>query len=67
MRTNGICETKNLALDRYRDRSPVVEGPDGVRDCVAQLGLLRSCPDVLEGALREMGITENGDEIADAE
>lgn len=33
------------------------------RDCVSQMQLLRERPEVLVRALREMGITENGDEV----
>jgi hypothetical protein len=37
------------------------------RDCVTQMRVLRSRPDVLANALREMGITENGDDVSDQE
>jgi hypothetical protein len=37
------------------------------RDCVSQMRLARNRPDVLASALREMGITENGDGIPDDE
>lgn len=37
------------------------------QDCVAQMEMLRSHPDVLANALREMGVTESGDEVRDDE
>jgi len=36
-------------------------------DCVSQMRLARSRPEVLANALRAMGITENGDEMPDQE
>jgi len=37
------------------------------RDCVAQLERYRNRPDVLAAALRDMGVTESGDEVEEAE
>ena len=36
-------------------------------DCVSQMRLARSRPEVLANALRAMGITESGDEMPDQE
>jgi hypothetical protein len=36
-------------------------------DCVSQMRLARSRPDVLASALRAMGISESGDEMPDQE
>ena len=36
-------------------------------DCVSQMRLARSRPEVLANALLAMGITENGDEMPDQE
>jgi hypothetical protein len=38
---------------------------DEGRDCVEQMELIRARPDVLAKALRDMGITEGGDEVRD--
>jgi hypothetical protein len=35
------------------------------RDCISQMRLARRHPEVLASALREMGVTENGDDLPD--
>jgi hypothetical protein len=36
-------------------------------DCVRQMQMFRHRPDVLASTLRDMGITESGDEVSDHE
>ena len=43
------------------------EGSDVGRDCVAMMEVVRSHPEVLANVLREMGVTESGDEVRDEE
>ena len=51
----------------YRNGGDLIEDRENGRDCVTQMRVLRSRPDVLANALREMGITENGDDVSDQE
>jgi hypothetical protein len=51
----------------YRNGGNLVEDRDNGRDCVTQMRLLRSRPDVLANVLREMGVTESGDDLPDDE
>jgi hypothetical protein len=51
----------------YRNGGNLVEDRDNGRDCVTQMRLLRSRPDVLANVLREMGVTESGDGLPDDE
>lgn len=37
------------------------------RDCVTQMGMLRNHPDMLTEALRDMGVTENGEGMPEEE
>ncbi len=46
-----------------RKARPVVNSRGGDWDCVRQMQMFRHRPDVLAGALRDMGISENGDEV----
>ena len=58
----------NLDLNvYYRNGGNLIEDRDGGRDCVTHMRLLRSRPDVLANALRDMGITESGDDLPDNE
>lgn len=49
----------------YRNGGNLVEDREQGRDCVTQMRLLRRRPDVLANALRDMGVTESGDETPD--
>lgn len=60
MNTELTAKTERRESRRDEDRS---HG----RDCVSQMLLARSHPDVLANALREMGITESGDGVPDDE
>jgi hypothetical protein len=40
-----------------------VNARGGDWDCVRQMQMFRHRPDVLASALRDMGVTENGDEV----
>jgi hypothetical protein len=51
----------------YRHGGNIVEDRESGRDCVSQMALVRKRPDVLANHLRAMGITEDGDELADDE
>jgi hypothetical protein len=44
---------------------PVVNNRGGDWDCVRQMQMFRHRPDVLATALRDMGVTETGDEVPD--
>ena len=68
MGSNGTCEANNLDLNfYYRNGGNLVEDLDNGRDCVTQMRLLRSRPDVLANALRDMGVTESADDYPDCE
>lgn len=55
-------------LDKPCAESPrLMQDRNGGRDCLSQMSLYRSRPDVLANALRAMGITDNGDEMPDQE
>jgi len=43
------------------------EGNEGGRDCVAMMEVVRSHPEVLANVLREMGVSESGDEVSEGE
>ena len=45
-----------------RKARPVVNSRGGDWDCVRQMQMFRHRPDVLASALRDMGVTESGDE-----
>ena len=60
----------HLPDDKARNGQPQKRRPllnsGGVGwDCVRQMQMFRRCPDVLASALRDMGVSENGDEIVD--
>jgi hypothetical protein len=48
-------------------RRGLIEDREYDRDCVTQMHMLRSRPDMLANALLDMGVTENGDGIAEGE
>ena len=59
-------EESNLDLNfYYRNGGNLIEDRESGRDCVTQMRVLRSRPDVLANMLREMGVTENGNELSD--
>ena len=43
------------------------EGSDDGRDCVAMMEVVRSRHEVLANVLREMGVSESGDEVSEDE
>lgn len=51
--------------DCPRQARPVVNSRGGDWDCVRQMQMFRHRPDVLASALRDMGVTEHGDEATD--
>lgn len=53
--------------DEFRNGGKLVEDREYVRDCVTDMRLAYSRPDVLGNALREMGVTENGDDPIEEE
>ncbi len=57
----------DLKTKKQRRRERPTEDEQHGRDCISQMRLARSRPDVLANALREMGVTETGDEIPDQE
>lgn len=68
MPRNTTHERDNLDLNLYyRNGGNLIEDRDSGRDCVTQMRVLRSRPDVLANALRDMGVTESGDDLPDDE
>ena len=62
------CERENLDLNfYYRNGGNLVEDRENGRDCVTQMRVLRCRPDVLANVLRDMGVSESGDEVPDDE
>ena len=51
----------------YRNGGNLVEDRENGHDCLSQMRLLRRRPDVLANLLRAMGVSENGDDMADEE
>lgn len=59
-------ERESLDLNSYyRHGGNLVEDRENGRDCLTQMRVLRSRPDVLANALRDMGVSESGDELPD--
>jgi hypothetical protein len=68
MTHNTTRERDNFDLNcSYRHGGNLIEDREYGRDCVTQMLVLRRRPDILANALRDMGITENGDGMPDAE
>ena len=66
------CPANHQTYDRdryfsYPTARRLMADRESGRDCVSQMRLLRSRPDILANALREMGITEDGDGLPDPE
>ena len=56
------------SIRQGRERSSLTAHSRGQGwDCVSQMQMYRHRPDVLASALETMGITENGDELPEAE
>lgn len=53
--------------DAYRNGGNLVEDREYGRDVVTQMEMLRQRPDVLASVLRDMGVTESGDEVSEEE
>ena len=68
MSRKGKPKTESLDLNFcYRNGGNLVEDRVNGRDCVSEMRLLRSRPEVLANALRDMGVTESGDEVVEEE
>jgi len=50
-----------------RGRKGRQDDRDGRRDCVVMMELVRRRPEVLATTLREMGVSESGDEVSENE
>ena len=66
------CRAKNNEADHDLDftkpkRRRLRDDREPGWDCVSQMRLARSRPEVLANALRAMGYTESGDEMPDQE
>ena len=57
--SRNVCPEKSPLTAHSRGR--------GNWDCVRQMQMYRHRPDVLAAALRDMGLSESGDEIPDVE
>lgn len=51
--------------NEFRNGGDIVEDREEGRDCISKMRLAAKRPDVLANDLREMGITENGDDTED--
>ena len=65
MHQDGIEESNPDLNLYYRNGGNLIEDRESGRDCVTQMRVLRSRPDVLANMLREMGVTESGNELSD--
>ena len=67
MRRRAANNEDDHDLDFFQPRRRLMEDREPGWDCVSQMRLARSRPEVLANALRAMGITESGDEMPDQE
>lgn len=59
--TTGPIETSRTTCPRTVRNKSNARGGDW--DCVRQMEMFRHRPDVLASTLRDMGVTESGDEV----
>lgn len=51
--------------EAFREGGDILEDREEGRDSISEMRLAHQRPDVLANALRDMGITENGDGVED--